>query len=131
MTEKEMTVFAFLFGGTGYGLIEILYRGYTHWSMIITGGFALVSLFLIETTFESSPLYIKALAGSTVITALEFTAGIIVNIIFSMGVWDYSGLTINILGQISLPSSLCWFAASLAVFYIFKKIKPVILRLKA
>ena len=29
----------FLFGGVGYGLIELLWRGRTHPSMVLTGGF--------------------------------------------------------------------------------------------
>ena len=28
----------FLFGGTGYALLELLWRGFTHWSMFVLGG---------------------------------------------------------------------------------------------
>ena len=27
------------FGGCAYGLVEVLYRGYTHWTMLLLGGF--------------------------------------------------------------------------------------------
>ena len=32
------SVVMFLFGGFGYGLIEVLWRGRTHWSMVLCGG---------------------------------------------------------------------------------------------
>ena len=31
----------FLLGGAGYCLIEVLWRGFTHWSMALAGGGAL------------------------------------------------------------------------------------------
>ena len=29
----------YVFGAIGYGALETLWRGYTHWTMIVTGGF--------------------------------------------------------------------------------------------
>ena len=34
----------FVMGGLGYGAIEILWRGATHWSMLLTGGICLLIL---------------------------------------------------------------------------------------
>ena len=123
---SEKCIFLFLIGGIGYGLLEIGFRGFTHWSMVITGGSALVSLYLINHTFPNASIISKALAGCTVITSLEFTVGLIVNKIFSFGVWDYTGSPANIMGIISLKFSLCWFAISflmISVFITLRRIK--------
>ncbi len=122
MKDLEKYVFIFLTGGIGYGIIEILFRGYTHWSMIITGGTAFVSLYLINKTLPDIALLIKAFLGMIVITTLEFTVGIIVNKIFHLNVWDYTNIPGNIMGQISLQFSACWYGISLIAFIIFENI---------
>ncbi|MGN0538631.1 MAG: hypothetical protein ACI4KI_02130 [Candidatus Fimenecus sp.] len=118
---KKTTTYLILFiaGGIGYGLIEILFRGYTHWSMIITGGSALLSLYLINEALKCTSIFIRAAAGSATITLLELTVGIIVNRIFLLDVWDYSDVPLNLFGQISLPFSICWYFLSIIVFLVF------------
>ena len=32
-------------GGAGYGAIELLWRGFTHWTMVLTGGFCFSILY--------------------------------------------------------------------------------------
>ncbi len=119
MKSSEKNIFIFLIGGLGYGIIEILFRGFTHWSMIITGGSAFLILYLIYENIQA-PTILKAIVGTVVITALEFTVGIIVNEYFQFGVWDYTGMPFNIMGQISPVFSLCWFGISTASFVLFK-----------
>jgi uncharacterized membrane protein len=46
------------------------------------------------------------------ITVLEFFAGLIVNVWLGLGVWDYSGVPFNIMGQVSLPFVFAWVALS-------------------
>lgn len=112
-------------GGIGYGAIEVAFRGYTHWSMLLTGGSAFLSLYLIHIAFPSTSNFIKALLGMAIITLLELSVGIIVNRVFSLSVWDYSNLPYNLLGQISLPFSACWYVLSIIAFYLFDNIKPL------
>ena len=123
---SEKCLFLFIFGGLGYGLLEIMFRGFTHWSMIITGGSALVSLYLINHTFPYSSIISKAIAGCIIITVLEFTVGLIVNKLYSFGVWDYTGTTANIMGIISLKFSLCWFAISFFMMSFFITVQRII-----
>ena len=118
LREKEKLIFMFLLGGFIYGLCEIGFRGYTHWSMILTGGSAAVALTIINGALKNYSVFLRALAGAGAITALELTVGIVVNEIFGLGVWDYSALPFNLLGQISLPFSVCWYAVSLTVFIL-------------
>ena len=119
MKVFEKYIFLFLFGGLGYGMIEIAFRGFTHWSMVITGGTAILSLYLIHKVFPNMTIIIKSLIGCGIITSLEFTVGLIVNRIYNFSVWDYTNMPINLLGQISLSFSLCWFALSMIIFVFF------------
>ena len=123
---SEKCIFLFLIGGIGYGLLEITFRGFTHWSMVITGGSALISLYLINHTFPNISIITKAFAGCATITILEFTVGLIVNKLYSFGVWDYTGSPANIFGIISPKFSLCWFAISFFMISIFITMQRII-----
>lgn len=122
MKDIDKYIILFLIGGIGYGIIEVLFRGYTHWSMIITGGAAFLSLYIINSALNDTSIFIKALLGMVVITSLEFSVGIIVNKIFYLDVWDYTNMPGNILGQISLQFSACWYGLSVVAFIIFENI---------
>ncbi|MBR5246843.1 MAG: hypothetical protein IKV25_05680 [Clostridia bacterium] len=126
MIGFEKYIFLFLFGGFGYGVIEVAFRGFTHWSMVITGGTAILSLYLIHKVFPTMPIIIKSLIGCGIITTLEFTVGIIVNKIYNFSVWDYTGMPANILGQISLSFSICWFTLSMTIFAFFYFIEKLL-----
>ncbi len=125
LKKYEQYFMMFLMGGVIYGAVEVMFRGYTHWSMIITGGSALLAIYMIDDALPNLSIFIKAIAGAAVITTLEFTVGIVVNRIFMLGVWDYSDLKGNILGQISPLFSLCWYFLSIAAFYICRQTKRI------
>ena len=105
----------FAIGGVGYGLVEILVRGYTHWSMVLTGGAVLVLLNLINKS-RNVPLIYRCLLGMVVITSLEFAVGMLVNIRMGWGVWDYSHKPFNLLGQICLHFCGCWLLISIPAY---------------
>ncbi|MCH5191919.1 MAG: hypothetical protein J1F23_07120 [Oscillospiraceae bacterium] len=125
MNKKARCLLIFLFGGVIYGAIEVISRGYTHWSMIITGGSALLSIYIINEALTGISVFIKAIAGAIVITTLELTVGIIVNKIFMFGVWDYSELPINFLGQISVIFSVGWYFLSIFGFFLCDKFNAI------
>ena len=110
----------FSVGFFGYGLIEVFFRGYTHWSMLLTGGACLLTLSYFDLAYKNAPLLLKALGGSVIITVFEFFVGIIVNLLFHMNVWDYSLLPFNLLGQICLPFSIIWFFICLVLLITSK-----------
>ena len=94
--------------------IEMLYRGHTYWSMGILGGVSFVSIGLINEVLSwDTPLAIQALIDSIMITLYEFITGVILNIWLGLGVWDYSHMPFNLLGQICLPFTLAWCGLSL------------------
>ena len=101
-------------GGLIYVLLELIWRGYSHWTMFILGGTCFVLLGLINEILDwDTPLTLQMLIGCTVITVLEFITGCVVNLWLGWNVWDYSDLKFNILGQISLFSSIGWYFISL------------------
>ena len=107
-------VVLFVMGGLIYMSLEILWRGYTHWTMGMLGGICFICLGLINELLSwETPLVLQMLIGSTIITILEFITGCIVNLWLDWNIWDYSDLPYNLLGQISLFSSIGWIGLSL------------------
>ena len=102
-------VMVFVLGGMAYGLLETLFRGFTHWSMVITGGACLVSLYIMMDWLNRQPLVLAALAGAVMITSYEFAVGCIVNLKMGWNVWDYSSMEGNLLGQICPVFTGVWF----------------------
>lgn len=98
----------FVFGGACYGIIEILWRGRTHWSMLLTGGACFLTLFRLFSRLTHLTLIKKCLIGSGVITLFEFISGMIFNKLLKLKVWDYSDRPFNIKGQICPLYSVLW-----------------------
>ena len=57
----------FVLGGGAYGLMEILFRGHTHWTMLVTGGACALTLFYLREWLLAQPLAVSALAGAVII----------------------------------------------------------------
>lgn len=107
----------FALGAVIYGLIEVVSRGYTHWTMALTGGAVMVLLNLINQS-EKLNLFARCLLGAAVITSLEFAVGMVVNVALGWNVWDYSDKAFNLYGQICPLFSLGWFFLSIPAFWI-------------
>ncbi len=96
----------FCSGGASYGFLEILWRGYTHVSMLIVGGICFCIMIRIA-KMESS-LLAKSILGGLFITTAEFISGCIVNIWLGLSVWDYSNEPLAICGQVCIRYTLLW-----------------------
>ena len=109
-----MEMLLFLIGGFVYNLIEILWRGYTHWTMFIVGGMCFVIMGLLnEYKFSWKDSLVKqSLISAVVIIIFEFVSGCIVNLWLKWNVWDYSNLPFNILGQVCLYFFFLWIPLS-------------------
>ncbi len=106
----------FILGGLAYGCMELLFRGHTHWSMVVTGGACVLTFYLLYGWLTAMPLVLAALAGAAIITAYEFAVGMIVNVQLGWQVWDYSQIPGNILGQICPMFTGTWFVVCFLFF---------------
>ena len=116
----------FLLGGAAYGMMEILFRGYTHWTMVLTGGACILTLYLLLGWLSSLPLVLGALAGAVIVTAYEFAVGCIVNLKLGWHVWDYSSMAGNLLGQICPLFSALWLLLSVPGLLICRRLHSLL-----
>ncbi len=115
MIQKVEYACVFLAGGVIYNLIELLWRGFTHWSMTVAGGLCVLILHLLNRRMAGRGLLFRCLIGCAVITGVEFSVGVIVNLWLGLDVWDYSSMYGNVLGQICPAFSCMWFLLSFPV----------------
>ena len=109
MKKSKTQTLLFLAGGIAYPVLEIVWRGHTHYSMALAGGICLCGIHEIcNLRMKARPLVEKCLAGAGIITGVELVIGTIFNGILKMHVWDYSALTLYLFGQVCLPFSLLW-----------------------
>lgn len=114
---KYLSLFAVM--GSIYYMIEIVWRGYSHISMFILAGVCGVCIGLInEVLSMDTPIWLQAIVGSCIVTIGEFVSGCILNLWLGLGIWDYSNMPFNILGQICLPFSLLWVVLSACAIVI-------------
>jgi len=107
---KMKYLILFLIGGFVYGGMEVAFKGGdTHLSMFILGGLCFL---LIGALSRKIHVLLRMSAGAAIITALEFLCGLILNIWLQIGVWDYSHLPLNVMGQICLWFTIIWFFLS-------------------
>lgn len=119
--------FIFWLGGTVYQSLELFWRGWTHPSMFWAGGVAAWGLDgLCNGVFGALPLFFRCVAGGTVITAVEFVFGCVVNLGMGKNVWDYSDQRAQVLGQICLHSSVLWTVLSLPALLLLEVLRTLI-----
>ena len=78
MNHRLLNKYLFLFdvGGLLYILIELIWRGRSHWTMFLLGGICFVFLGLINEVIPwQMPLWQQILIGAVGITTLEFLTG--------------------------------------------------------
>ena len=101
-------------GGFIYFLIEILWRGHSHWTMLVVGGICFLIIGSINEYFTYSMSLLKQMfISSAIITLVELISGFVLNICLGFNIWDYSNIPFNIYGQICLPYTCLWFLISL------------------
>ena len=103
---KKLSEYLFLWavGGCIYYGFELLFRGFSHWTMFVLGGICFL-FFKIQGDMvgRADPLWKQVGRGVIFVTAMEFITGIIVNKYFGLGVWDYTDQPLQLFGQICVP----------------------------
>ena len=116
----------FTAGSLLYGLMELVWRGWTHWSMLLCGGLCLSFMYCIS-DFHI-PFWLKLILSAAVITWVEFAAGCLINLRLDWQVWDYSAMPGNIMGQICPQFCLLWLALSAPGLYICSLIRNLLFK---
>ena len=132
--KQQLKIFIlFLIGGFIYVAIELGFRGHSHWTMFLLGGLCFILIGGLNNYISWEMSIIKqGIIGALIITSLEFIFGLVLNLYLNLGIWNYSNMPFNILGQICLPFSIAWFFLSLVAIFIddwlryvlFKEEKP-------
>lgn len=116
MDELKEASAIFAIGAVGYSVIELLWRGHTHWSMSVAGGICFSLITAIEKKFPDIRYLYKCIMGSLGITAVELGFGVVFNMLLDKNVWDYSSIKYNLLGQVCLLYTVLWgFLTALAL----------------
>lgn len=111
-------------GGAVYYCIELVYRGYSHWSMFLLGGccFGIIDAISEKATFLKS-VWSKMALSALGITISEWICGCIVNLWLKLNVWDYSNMPLQIMGQVCMLFSFFWFVLSFPAMQFCKSIR--------
>ena len=119
MKKLSEYLFFWALGGCIYYVFEIIFRGFSHWSMFILGGICFLFFYIQGSLLHwEDPLWKQVLRCIVFVTAMDFITGIIVNKWLHMSVWDYSGLPMQLFGQICLPFMIIFSGLCLMGIYI-------------
>lgn len=118
-------------GGLAYGVIELLWRGHTHWSMLALGGLCFEMIGHIHRRWQDRPLVLRCGLCTFGVTAMEFISGCVLNLWLRLAVWDYSHMRFQLLGQICLLYSLFWFLLSALAWPLYHRLYCLLRRIIA
>ena len=132
---KKLGKYSFFFGlgGTVYYEIEILFRGFSHWTMFVLAGICFVFIIWQGSITKWQDSILRQMIRCMIfVTSSEFITGIIVNKFLKWNVWDYGSLQFQLLGQISLLFCFLFFllctigifAGSFLCYRLFCEEKP-------
>ena len=125
----ELLFFFFIYCFLGW-IIESTYvslhekkfvnRGFMHGPFIPIYGFGAMALLLVGTPLLKWPVAVF-FAGLLTASVLEYVTGTVMEAVFKVRYWDYTGKFMNINGHVSLFTSICWGALSCVEDYWLQK----------
>lgn len=132
-SDRILSMLLWVWGGAVYYMLEVIYKTATgnperiHWTMLVL---AIILSMVLERCGAECPwewaLPLQALICTVAITATEMVAGLVLNVWLGLGVWDYSHLPANFLGQICLWFSALWYVLSLIFIPVFDVLKYLV-----
>ena len=121
-----LSMLLWTWGGTVYFLLEVAYKTITgeperiSWTMLVlAAGLCIPVERCGEQLPWEVPLWLQAAACAALVTAAELAAGLVLNVWLGLGVWDYSCLPGNFLGQICPQFAALWWVLCLAFIPAF------------
>lgn len=122
---RELLIF--FAGGAAYIVVELFWRGRSHISMFFLGGLCFWLIGRLDRK-EPVPVAVQACQGACLVTALELAMGLIVNRWLGLGVWDYSDLPMNFLGQVCLYYFVLWIPLSAGAVFLEDALRHFLFR---
>lgn len=114
----------YVLGGCMYYYIEVLIRGWSHWSMFLLGGLCYLFISIQNKIPWWDQKWYKQLIRCVVfILCGEFVTGCMVNLWLGWRVWDYTGRPFQLMGQICLPMAFIFGILALGGIWLDKKIR--------
>lgn len=115
LSKCVLSALLWVWTGTLYFFIEVGWKTAggrpeaISWTMLLLAIVLAVPLerFGAELSWDM-PLWKQSVICAAAITGVEFIAGLIINVWLGMGVWDYSGMKWNLLGQICPQFMVAW-----------------------
>lgn len=104
--------------GSAYFVIEGIWHipagGYANIIMLPIGGICGVCIGAINQIprFYNMKILYQCIISTAIILFVEFLSGCILNLWLGLGIWDYTGLPLNILGQVCPLYGILWFLLS-------------------
>lgn len=121
-----LSMLLWFWGGTVYFLLEVAYKTATghaeaiSWTMLVL---AVVLCVPIERAGAelpwACPLWLQALSCALLVTVAELIAGLVLNVWLCLGVWDYSNMPGNFLGQICPQFFAVWWGLCFVFIPVF------------
>ena len=121
-----LSMLLWTWGGTVYFLLEVAYKTISgrpeaiSWTMLVlaVGLCVPVERCGAELPWDC-PLWLQALCCAALVTAAELAAGVVLNLWLGLGVWDYSQMPGNLLGQICPQFALLWWGLCFLFIPVF------------
>ena len=124
--ERVLSMLLWTWGGSVYFMLEVVYKTLRGEPERISWTMLLLAILLCAPIERAGaqlpwecPLWAQAGLCAALVTTTEFAAGLILNIWLGLGIWDYSGLRWNLLGQICPQFAALWFALCFVFIPIF------------
>ena len=126
-----LSVLLWTWGGAVYFLMEVIYKLLAgkpetiSWTMLVLAAILCIPIERLGRKVPV-PLPVQALFCACIITFAELLAGLVLNVCLGLGIWDYSNMPCNLLGQICLPFAALWWVLSMIFIPLFDHIRAEI-----
>ena len=125
-SKPVLSVLLCTWGATVYFFLEVGYKTLTSHSERISWTMLALAILLCIPVERCGaelpwgvPLWLQALACAGLVTAVEFVAGLVLNVWLGLGVWDYSHLPLHLMGQFCPQFTALWWGLCLLFIPVF------------
>ena len=108
-------IFRWFCGGVVFCALQLLLTGNCHWTDLAVFSLLCIPLDAVNERMPwTFPLWLQAVLGGIVLIVSQLAAGLVFNVWLGLGLWDYTPLFGNFLGQICPQYMILWLPVSLA-----------------